>query len=99
MTLHTVRGVIAYRFVMEVEIDRVESRGVTLEDVLKSSGARDRAHFGRLALADHSEVLIDDDAVEIAIESVEIGGIAWIDDGVPATGVADGKGGVVWDGH
>ena len=99
MATYTVKGFITYPFEVEVDIDvEVGAEGSVdfgTEQLLESVDARDGSHFGQLAFGD-SEIWVEESGAEISISAVVPGGIEWVDDGLPHAGIADGKGGVVW---
>jgi hypothetical protein len=93
MAEHAVKGIISFPFEVEVDTDSPET--FSLNDLLAAVGARNSGHFGVLAFDETSNIYIDDRAGAVTISSVEAGSI-WFDDGLPVVGIADGKGGIVW---
>ena len=96
MATHTVKGNIVYPFEVEVELPDGAAQGLSVEALLEMVEARDAHHFGRLAL-DGDDIWILDDRVTVEVTEVVPGGIIWESGEEPATGMADGSGGIVWD--
>lgn len=93
MATHTVKGIITYPF--EVEVDTDSADGYTVSQLFDAVGAVDGYAFGRLAF-DGDDIMVHDSDAQVSISAVEVGGIEWVDDGLPYAGVSDGKGGIIW---
>jgi len=95
MSIHTVKGFILYPFEAQVEISDDEAGDYSVARLLEAVGARDGSHFGRLAFAG-DDIWVQDHEAEVSITEVSLGGIEWVDDGLPVSGIADGRGGATW---
>ncbi len=95
MPIHTVKGFITYPFEVEVEIDGDHAGDYSVERLLEAVGASDGHHFGRLAF-EGDDIWVQDHEAEITVAGISLGGIEWVDDGPPVSGIADGQGGVTW---
>jgi hypothetical protein len=93
MATHVVRGTISFPFEMEVDIENPDD--FTIDDLFASANANGHSHFGRLAFDELSDIYISDDDATVAISTVTQG-TAWVEDDLPTIGVADGKGGIIW---
>lgn len=96
MATHTVRGTITYPFEVEVELTESQASELSVRSLLDTVGARDGYGFGRLAF-NGDDIWVQDHEARVAITEVVPGGIVWEEDDEPATGVADGAGGIVSD--
>lgn len=93
MATHAVRGIVSFPF--EVDVDIESADGFTVEDLFAFVDADSHGHFGLLAFDDLTDIFVSDHDATVTISSVDEGSVI-VDDDLPLFGIADGKGGVVW---